>query len=234
MIVACAMFSGIGSRFLKCKIRTDNVTHTFKLDWLDGTPGLSQAFDVPVSVTENPTAPRLASVMVPLFWHQAEWHLLYIRRVVSQRDRHSGQVAFPGGRQDPADEDAVATAKREAHEEIGLPSMHVDVLLTLDQYLTSSHYQVTPVVARVPWPYNYRAQPSEVDRIFSIPLAWLADPANLEMRRRIVQRGDGEVETTVVYFSPFDGETLWGASARITIAFLRALYRGDLTLPEVT
>ncbi|MEM7258649.1 MAG: CoA pyrophosphatase, partial [Pseudomonadota bacterium] len=130
------------------------MTHSYKLDWLDTMAGLSQAFDVPAAAVADPLQPRLASVMVPVFWRRDEWHLLFIRRVVNERDRHSGQVAFPGGRKDPGDADAVATATREAFEEIGLPVTRADVLLTLDDYLTSSHYQVTPVVAQVPWPYD--------------------------------------------------------------------------------
>jgi 8-oxo-dGTP pyrophosphatase MutT (NUDIX family) len=157
--------------------------------------------------------------------------VLFIRRVVNERDRHSGQVAFPGGRRDAADRDAVATALREADEEIGLAPDALEILLTLDDYTTSSLYRVSPVVARVPWPYDYRAQPSEVDRIFSIPVAWLADPSNLSPRQRQVKRGGDVVETAVLYFDQYDGEVLWGASARIAVALLRALHRGDLILP---
>jgi len=192
--------------------------------------GLHQSSDMP-KFSGSTRQVRLASVLVPLFWHQSGWHLLFIRRVVNEHDRHSGQVAFPGGRRDDSDTDAVHTALREADEEVGLSPADVSVLLTLDDYVTSSNYQVSPVVATVPWPYDYQAQPSEVDRIFSIPLAWLSDPANVELRERRFERDGKSLETTVVYFREFDNEVLWGASARITVAFLRAIHRGQLILP---
>ncbi len=206
------------------------LSNLYTLDWLDSMAGLSQSSDMPLSKAEHSPEIRLASVLVPVFWHQKDWHLLFIRRVVNTRDRHSGQVAFPGGRRDAEDKDSVATALREAREEIGLSSIEVEVLLQLDDYRTSSHYLVSPVVARVPWPYPYRAQPSEVDRIFSIPMSWLTDPANVDVRYRLINRGEEQVQTPVVYFEPYDGETLWGASARMTIAFLRALHKGELVL----
>jgi len=62
---------------------------------------------------------REAAVLMPLVWHDATWQLLFIRRASNDKDRHSGQVAFPGGRKDPADTSAEETALREAHEEIG-------------------------------------------------------------------------------------------------------------------
>lgn len=208
------------------------LNNTIKLEWIDKTVGLHQTFDAPIHLSCNAPEIRLASVLLPLFWHHEQWHLLYIRRVENDRDRHSGQVAFPGGRRDAEDKNAIATALREAKEEIGLQSDVVKVMMTLDDYVTSSSYRVSPVVAIVPWPYDYHAQPSEVGRIFSIPLKWLADPSNLELRRRRLKRGDHIVETDVIYFKRYDGEVLWGASARITVSFLRAIHRRQLVLPD--
>ncbi len=194
------------------------------LAWVGEIDGLIQSSDIPMAPGAR-TEPRLASVLIPLFERDSEWHVLYIRRVENQRDRHSGQVAFPGGRRDPADTDAVATALREADEEIGLPGNHVRVLGSLDDYRTSSNYLVTPVVGVVPWPYAYKPQPSEVGRIFSIPLAWLADADNIELKERDIPAGSDRVSTKVIYFNRYDDELLWGATARMTVAFLHALHR---------
>lgn len=205
------------------------------LEWVTQAEGLLQPSDLPESaglVTGAESETRLASVLIPVFWHRSEWHLLFIRRVVSERDRHSGQVAFPGGRQDLSDRDATATALREASEEIGLDPSDVKVLGRLDDYLTSSNYNVTPVVAVVPWPYGYQAQETEVARIFSIPLTWLCDQSHVELRDRAFRLPEARrtVELKVVYFNRFDNELLWGATARMTISFLKALHDGRIQL----
>jgi len=169
-------------------------------------------------------------VLLPLYKDSGEWHVLFIRRVTNERDHHSGQVAFPGGRRDADDADDVAVALREAHEEIGLKTDEIKVIHVLPEYQTSSNYMVTPVVGIVPWPYDYRPQPTEVDRIFSIPLRWLADQKNIELRDRELTRGELSATLKVVYYNQFDGEVLWGASARMTVSLLNALHHGDLEL----
>lgn len=205
------------------------------LSWITAADGLLMPADLPENLTParaTESKVRLASVLVPLFWHQGEWHLLFIRRVESLRDRHSGQVAFPGGRRDPADASTIATALREAEEEVGLAPASVNVIGTLANYHTSSNFDVTPVVAIVPWPYDYRAQPSEVDRIFSIPLSWLADERQVELRDRSFKLPElrDRVEMKVVYYNRYDGELLWGATARMTLSFLKALHDKQIVL----
>jgi len=198
------------------------------LEWV---AGFLQRSDLPQAMTD-PTSARSASVLIPLYRDGGEWHVLFIRRVANERDHHSGQVAFPGGRRDADDADEVAAALREAHEEIGLETHKIQVIHVLPDYRTSSNYVVTPVVGIVPWPYNYRAQPTEVDRIFSIPLCWLADQNNVELRDRELSRGELSATLKVVYYDRFDGELLWGASARMTVSLLHALHCGDLTLDQ--
>ncbi len=166
------------------------------------------------------TPPRPAAVLVPLLQKPDGWHLLYIRRTRVERDIHSGQVAFPGGSSDPEDQDARHTALREANEEVGLPIHRTTVLGCLPRFRTISNYIVTPVVAQVPWPFEVRISPGEVSRVFTIPLRWLADPAHREVRRRVL--ADGRT-IPVVYFRPFDGEIVWGVTARITLTLLEQL-----------
>ncbi len=198
------------------------------LEWVHAASGYLQRSDLPGELEQPDPTP--ASVLIPLFKNQGEWHVLFIRRVANERDHHSGQVAFPGGRADPIDTDPVATALREAHEEIGLETGVTKVIHVLPQYLTSSSYIVTPVISIVPWPYPYKAQPSEVGRIFSIPLSWLADQRNVELRDKYVSRDNFQATLKVVYYQPFDSEVLWGASARMTISLLQSLYAGDFRL----
>lgn len=164
--------------------------------------------------------PRPAAVLVPMLRQDDEWHLLYILRSVVEGDMHSGQVAFPGGRWDPGETSAEQAALREANEEIGLEAAGVRLLGELEDFITISNYTVTPVVATIPWPSELRPQPGEVQRIFTIPLAWLADFANREERERVAP--DGQT-LKVVYFTKYDQELLWGVTARITLNFLQAL-----------
>ncbi len=163
-------------------------------------------------------SPRPAAVLVPILQKPDGWHLLYIRRTRVERDVHSGQVAFPGGSSEPADSNPRQTALREASEEIGLPIYRTDVLGCLPRFRTISNYIVTPVVAHIPWPFEMRLSRGEVSRVFTIPLDWLAVPSNREVRRRVLV--DGRT-IPVVYFRPYDGEVVWGATARITLAFLQ-------------
>lgn len=162
---------------------------------------------------------RPAAVLVPLFREGDQWHVLLTRRT-ERVNSHKGQVAFPGGAAEVGDESAAATALREAFEEIALLPRDVRVLGHLEQRPTISSFLVTPVVATIPWPYSFQLSPDEVDRVFSIPLDWLADPANREDR---VLSTPGGVFRNVIFFQSYDGELLWGASARITLDLLDAL-----------
>ncbi|MET0083476.1 MAG: CoA pyrophosphatase [Sedimenticola sp.] len=166
------------------------------------------------------TPPRAASVLLPLYWDE-EWKLLFIRRSHNDDDRHSGQVAFPGGRVDPHDADETAAALREAHEEIGLEERDVTVLGQLSSYRTVSNYLVTPVVAEINWPLTFRLDPTEVSRVFSIPLSWLAEPQNRRINQRHLHGFD--VSMPVHYYERYDDELLWGVTAKITVGFLQLL-----------
>lgn len=160
-----------------------------------------------------------AAVLVPLLWLDNQWCLLFTRRTDTVQT-HKGQVSFPGGAVDPVDLSPEHTALREAHEEIGLEPRDVVLLGRLPDFVTVSHFWVTPVVARIPWPYHFSLSPHEVSRVFTIPLSWLANPAHWEERPRINRLGMPE---NVVYFQLYDGELLWGITGRITIELIQAL-----------
>jgi 8-oxo-dGTP pyrophosphatase MutT (NUDIX family) len=91
---------------------------------------------------------------------------------------HSGQVAFAGGKCDPEDADAAATALREAHEEVGLDAQYVQVLGSLPEYVTGSAFFVTPVVALIASTHNLEPNPHEVQEVFEVPLSYLMNPAH--------------------------------------------------------
>lgn len=163
---------------------------------------------------------RPAAVLIPLLRQADTWHLLYTRRT-NHLPEHSGQVAFPGGRMDPEDASPEATALREAQEEIGLPPHTVRILGRLGDYPTITAYCVTPVVAAIDWPFSMQLQPNEVSRVFTIPLDWLAQPENYQEREREVPVPHAPIK--VIFYNLYEGEMLWGASARMTQALLGVL-----------
>jgi 8-oxo-dGTP pyrophosphatase MutT (NUDIX family) len=164
--------------------------------------------------------PKPASVLVPFLQVDGGWNILFTRRTDTLVE-HSGQVAFPGGRAEPEDATLEDTALRETREEIGLDPASVRVLGRLDSFVTITNYILTPVVGCIPWPFPIRLEENEVKRVFTIPLAWLADPANHEIRPRPLPPPFPSI--SVIYFHPYDGETLWGVSAQITLNLIKLL-----------
>lgn len=159
---------------------------------------------------------RCAAVLVPLAHFQNEWHILYTRRTDTV-ESHKGQVSFPGGACDDGETTPEETALREADEEIGLRSSDITVIGRLSRMVTISKFGVTPVVGIVRFPYAFKISGGEVARVFTIPLLWAANRNNywefsLPGSRR-----------TIVAYHPYDGELLWGATARMTVNFMKIL-----------
>lgn len=168
-----------------------------------------------VELTEE-TRLKCAAVLIPLVWHDEEWHLLYTRRTDTV-ESHKGQVSFPGGACDEGETTPEETALREAEEEIGLNRRDVRVLGRLSNLITITYFRVTPVIGAVRWPAVFRVGEHEVARIFTIPLAWLSNPSN-----RWQFEMPGRARSLIAYH-PYDGELLWGATARMTVDFLNVL-----------
>lgn len=133
---------------------------------------------------------------------------------------HSGQVAFPGGKRDETDADAVHTALREAHEEIGLDHGCVDVLGQLPVYTTGSQFIVTPVVALVRPEHVLRLNAYEVADAFEVPLDFLMDPSH-HRRHQLEREGFRREWLSMPYVDGVTERFIWGATA----AMLRNFYR---------
>ena len=163
---------------------------------------------------------RPAAVLIPLTMVSGDWQVLFTRRT-DIVEHHKGQVSFPGGATEPQDVDAVDTALREAHEEIGLRSSDTRILGQLGEMLTVTNFLVTPVVAVFPWPYAFTVHTIEVDRVFTIPLKWLTNHENWQ---EFIRK---ETKRSLITFYPYDGELLWGVTARMTVEFIHALGFND-------
>ena len=163
---------------------------------------------------------RKAAVLLPLLCNGDHWHLLFIRRTELVQD-HKGQVSFPGGAFEPEDAGLEATALRETWEEVGIPAQEIQLLGKMATFSSVSGYAITPVVGQIPWPYPLRLEPAEVTRAFTIPIEWLAAPANRS--EKPYTRPNGRQEN-VIFFNHYAGELLWGITARITLDFLQLLH----------
>lgn len=180
---------------------------------------------------------RQAAVLVPIITHADGPSLLLTRRTDTV-GTHRGQVAFAGGRVDAEDADRIATAVREADEEIGLKRVDLTVLGLLDDVVAPTPRDdviargstaVTPVVAMVRGRPTFVPSPYEVARIFTIPVAalqiaegWRTQPVTWKGR------------VWPMYFFDYDGETLWGMSAYITLSLLSLLPGGAPFSPPNT
>jgi 8-oxo-dGTP pyrophosphatase MutT (NUDIX family) len=171
--------------------------------------------------------PALAAVLLPLVMRD-ELTLLLTERS-SNLSTHSGQIAFPGGRTDETDRDAVETALREAEEEIALPRDHVEVLGTLPIYVTGSAFIITPVVALVTPGFELQPNPGEVADVFEVPLGYLMNPAH---HRRHETQFDGVLRQwlSMPYTDPVEAagsgakeRYIWGATAGMLRNFYRFL-----------
>jgi 8-oxo-dGTP pyrophosphatase MutT (NUDIX family) len=150
-----------------------------------------------------------AAVLVPIFvGPDGEPHLVFTRRRDDLR-RHAGEISFPGGRADPTDPDLVATALREAHEEIGLPPDAVEVVGALQPTPTiATDYAVYPFVGLIEPGMEWTLSPREVAEVLELSLRDLRAGYG---RRRLIRRG--VPFRTDVYVV---GDTLiWGATARM-------------------
>jgi len=164
---------------------------------------------------------RKAAVLVPLVRRSGGLTVLLTRRTDHLND-HAGQISFPGGRTDPEDVVAIATALREAHEEVGLAADEIDVIGVLPKYTTVTAYEVTPVVALLDPPRDVRLDAFEVAEVFEVPLSFLMTPAN-HQRHSVQLQGLSRQFLSMPWGADAAGEPyfVWGATA----AMLRNLYR---------
>ena len=167
---------------------------------------------------------RDAAVLAPVLTRDGEGHVLFTKRTEHLTD-HPGQMSFPGGGREPEDDDLLATALREASEEVGLDPAEAEVVGHLDDIRTVTDYRVRPFVGRVP-DREYRPRDEdEVAEVAVLPVAGLVDPDNYESERRDHPHY-GEIR---LHFFRVGGYTVWGATANMLVQLLE--WTTDWTRP---
>lgn len=158
---------------------------------------------------------RLAAVLVPVVQHETGPSILLTRRA-DHLDKHSGQVAFPGGKVEDSDPSPVETALREAHEEIGLKSNFVEVAGFLDTYQTGTGFLMLPVVSFVRPGFSLTPDANEVADIFEVPLHDALNAENYE-RHQVMWKG----KQRTYYSMQYQGYNIWGATAGVLMQMSR-------------
>jgi 8-oxo-dGTP pyrophosphatase MutT (NUDIX family) len=158
---------------------------------------------------QRPEGPHLraAAVLVPIVDRPEGMTVLLTKRTAHLND-HAGQISFPGGRAEPEDPDAIATALREAEEEIGLNRDFVEIIGRLDTYITGTRYSVTPIVGIVRPGFTLTIDPYEVAEAFEVPLAFLLDEKNHTRHSREYDGGQRHF-----WAMPYNDYYIWGATA---------------------
>ncbi len=151
---------------------------------------------------------RPAAVLVPVVDHP-EPTVLLTQRAQHLPD-HAGQISFPGGKIDKGDASPLASALREAEEEIGLDRQFVEPIGYLDLYMTTLGYRIVPVVARVKPGFSLTLNTSEVDASFEVPLSFLMDQANVQKHQR-----EWQGMMRHYYAITFGERYIWGVTAGI-------------------
>lgn len=173
---------------------------------LDLNPSLQGVYQLPKD-------PRAAAVLVPLVQREEGLSVILTQRA-EHLPTHKGQVAFPGGKLENFDKDVVDCALRETEEEIGLSRDFVNVIGTLDPYLTSTGFAVTPIVGIIKQAFTLTPDPREVDAVFEVPFEILMSDNGLRQESQVF--GGHE---RYFYAMNWDGFYIWGVTAAILSGF---------------
>lgn len=166
----------------------------------------------------SPPDARVACVLNLLHLHEGRWHTILIERTANPRDRHSGQVSFPGGRWEENDGELANVALRETEEEIGIPAGQVQILGQLtDLYIPVSNFLVHPFVGILEGAPMFTPQPGEVEAVLTPALSVFQAPENRKKTDLTLHQG---ITLKDVPYFDVDGKIVWGATAMILSEFL--------------
>ena len=178
--------------------------------------------------SEKPSGRPQASVLIAIlnygkFIQSPE--LIYTQRS-SHLSTHSGEVSFPGGKADESDPSLFGTALRESNEEMNLDSKDVTKLGKLNYLISRHKIEVNPFVASIDQPQKLKPN-EEIQEIFTVPLDFLLDPANIKRETIERQGGVWQVPTWTI-----KDQKIWGLTAMITVNFLNVCFDANIEILE--
>ncbi len=175
----------------------------------------------PRRILETPSHFRHAGVLIPLFAEEGTHRVLFTLRT-NTVEHHKGQISFPGGAVDDTDETEMATALREAEEEIGLSKHHVEILGQIDDVHTvASDFVVHPFVGLISGPYEFIVNKREVQRLIMVP--WETITSQHLENRSYTSEHQSKVFVTPAY--EYHGDVIWGATANMLKNLLDILHQ---------
>jgi len=175
---------------------------------------------------------RAASVLLPLFYKNGELHVFLTVRSKGMPS-HAGHVAFPGGMRSEEDADAIATALREAEEEVGLDPSKVNVIAVLPSCVVRPNSLVATVVALIPDDFVPKLNPREVEFVFDLPLRRFIEEQGQTVNT--YQWEDGVVFHVYHFLDDVNGRQVdtWGFTAIQIAQCAAVIYNSDITFKGV-
>ena len=173
--------------------------------------------DVVKEIAAGTPNAKPAAVLVPLYVRERELWTLFTKRSEAV-EKHKGQISFPGGMEALDDASPWDTAIRETEEEIGVPQKAILKLGELPEVVTFTGFRIRPFVGAIPYPFEIRKNPGEVDSVIEMPIRVLLGPTLVE-ERGISWKGRS-IPTPVYHVK---GHVIWGATAFLLASLLEAL-----------
>lgn len=173
---------------------------------------------------EIPEDAKKAGVLLMLYKSEGEWHTAFMKRTSNEKDKHSGQISFPGGRYKKSDLTVANCALRETEEELGVPGREVRLIGELSQlYVYASNHIVFPHVGVLEYEPDFQIDKTEVKTVIQAPISYFGE--DIVRYKDLSVRGFKLRE--VPYYDLY-GEVLWGATAMMMSEFLNIWEKLDV------
>lgn len=154
-----------------------------------------------------------AATLFPLIDRNNKIYVILTERSDYMND-HPGQVCFPGGKYEASDKTMENCAKREALEEIGMKWNQINILGELDKCITSTDFQITPIVAYIDYNFIPKIDKGEVSKVFEVPLEFLTNYTNRNIVSSVYK---SNIYSFYEYF--WEKKRIWGSTAKIIVNF---------------